>query len=69
MRGYEKAYGGLRRVARRRVLVLRRTSVTNVDNVITVPKDSLEAAPVGRLTPTTRRRFDAALRGALDIRS
>jgi hypothetical protein len=35
---------------------------------MTVPKEALEAEPSGRLTQTTRRRLDAALRWALDIR-
>ena len=47
---------------------LRRISVVNVDNVLTVPKEALETEPIGRLTETTRRRLDAALRWALDIR-
>jgi mRNA-degrading endonuclease toxin of MazEF toxin-antitoxin module len=47
---------------------LRRISVVNVDNVLTVPKEALETEPIGRLTQTTRRRLDAALRWALDIR-
>jgi mRNA interferase MazF len=44
-------------------------SVANCDNLETVPKSALEAAPVGRLPPGNVRRLDQALRFALGIRS
>jgi mRNA-degrading endonuclease toxin of MazEF toxin-antitoxin module len=47
---------------------LGRSSVVNVDNLLTVPKDLLEPGPVGRLEKASRRRLDEALRWALDIR-
>ena len=37
------------------------------DNVITVPKDALDPAPVGRLNLAKRVELDRALRFALDI--
>jgi mRNA-degrading endonuclease toxin of MazEF toxin-antitoxin module len=47
---------------------LGRGSVVNVDNVLTVPKELLDADPIGRLTSSSRRNLDQALRWALDIR-
>ena len=47
---------------------LGRDSVVNVDNVLTVPKELLEPDPIGSLGAAARRRLDAALRWALDIR-
>jgi mRNA-degrading endonuclease toxin of MazEF toxin-antitoxin module len=47
---------------------LGRASVVNVDNVLTVPKGSLDAEPIGELSAVSRRSLDAALRWALDIR-
>ncbi len=44
-------------------------AVINVDNVLTVPKVLLEPDPIGRLGEIPRRRLDAALRWALDIRT
>ena len=41
--------------------------VITCDNVITVPKERLDPAPVGALTPAQRIRLDQALRFALDI--
>ena len=46
-----------------------RASVINVDNLLTVPKVLLEPDPIGRLGEIPRRRLDAALRWALDIRT
>ena len=43
------------------------TSVIACDNVITVPKISFDAVPVGRLDAAKRAELDAALRYALDI--
>jgi mRNA interferase MazF len=48
---------------------LRHASVVNVDNVVTIPKDLVELEPIGRLGDRARRRLDAALRWALDIRT
>ncbi len=48
---------------------LGRASVINVDNLLTVPKVLLEPDPIGRLGEIPRRRLDAALRWALDIRT
>lgn len=44
------------------------SSVANCDNLLTVPKDVLDAEPVGRLGPAGVRALDKALRHALDIR-
>ena len=41
--------------------------VISCDNLITIPIDVLDDAPVGRLNETTRARLDRALRYALDI--
>jgi mRNA interferase MazF len=41
--------------------------VISCDNVITVPIDALDDAPVGHLDEITRARLDQALRYALDI--
>jgi mRNA interferase MazF len=41
--------------------------VISCDNVITVPLDVLDPAPVGRLDEVKRAELDAALRYALDI--
>jgi mRNA interferase MazF len=43
------------------------TSVINCDNLITVPLQRLDAAPVGRLSDHSRVALDRALRYALDI--
>jgi len=43
------------------------TSVVTCDNVITVPKVTFDAAPVGHLGTTKRVALDQALRYALDI--
>ena len=42
-------------------------SVINCDNIITVPLDSLDRRPVGRLDEIKRAALDRALRYALDI--
>jgi len=42
-------------------------SVITCDNVITIPRDSLDAEPVGRLDLRARASLDQALRYALDI--
>jgi mRNA interferase MazF len=42
-------------------------SVISCDNLITIPKAILDAAPVGRLGPAKRAALDRALRYALDI--
>ncbi len=47
---------------------LGRASVVNVDNVLTVAKESLDPDPIGRLGEKARRELDGALRWALDIR-
>jgi mRNA interferase MazF len=41
--------------------------VISCDNVLTVPIDGLDAAPVGHLDVVTRAELDRALRYALDI--
>jgi mRNA interferase MazF len=41
--------------------------VINCDNVVTVPKERLDPAPVGFLGPGQRIDLDRALRFALDI--
>lgn len=41
--------------------------VISCDNVITIPIESLDARPVGRLDETGRARLDASLRYSLDI--
>lgn len=41
--------------------------VITCDNVITVPLDDLDAAPIGHLDEITRAELDRALRFALDI--
>lgn len=41
--------------------------VINCDNVLTVPVDSLDRNPVGRLNEVKRSELDRALRYALDI--
>ena len=43
------------------------TSVITCDNVITVPKATFDAEPVGRLGTTKRVALDRSLRYALDI--
>jgi len=43
------------------------SGVINCDNVVTVPKDRLDPAPVGSLGPGQRIDLDRALRFALDI--
>lgn len=47
---------------------LRAKSVISCDNLITVPLDLFDRAPVGRLGAAARRQLDRALRYALDIR-
>jgi mRNA-degrading endonuclease toxin of MazEF toxin-antitoxin module len=47
---------------------LGRSSVINVDNVLTVPKDLLEPDPIGRLGEAASKRLDVAIRWTLDIR-
>ena len=42
--------------------------VVSCDNLLTVPKASLDPAPVGRVEGQRRVDLDAALRYALDIR-
>jgi mRNA interferase MazF len=42
-------------------------SVISCDNLITVPIDALDPAPVGHLGLEARMRLDQALRYALDI--
>lgn len=42
-------------------------SVISCDNVITIPVDSLDDAPVGQLALEARTALDEALRYALDI--
>lgn len=42
--------------------------VVTCDNLLTVPKDLLNARPVGSLDEVTRAQLDRALRYALDIR-
>jgi mRNA interferase MazF len=44
------------------------TSAISCDNVITVPRASLDTAAVGRLDEVKRGELDRALRYALDIR-
>jgi mRNA interferase MazF len=44
------------------------TGVVSCDNLITVPKDALDARPVGHLDLHARIELDRALRYALDIR-
>ena len=41
--------------------------VISCDNVITIPLDVLDDAPVGRLDEVSRARLDQALRYSLDI--
>ena len=43
------------------------TSVISCDNVITIPKPALDAAPVGHVSAAKRVILDQALRYALDI--
>ncbi len=43
-------------------------SVINCDSLVTIPKVSLDEAPVGRLNEVKRAELDRALRYALDIR-
>lgn len=47
---------------------LKRASVVNVDNVLTVPKELLAPHPIGRLGEAASRRLDAAISWALDVR-
>jgi len=42
-------------------------SVITCDNVLTVPQDVLDVAPIGRLGIAKRAELDRALRYALDI--
>jgi mRNA interferase MazF len=46
---------------------LAEASVISCDNVITVPVDALDSAPVGHLGLEARIRLDQGLRYALDI--
>ena len=43
------------------------TSVINYDNLVTIPKDLLDSAPVGQLGVRARVDLDRAMRYALDI--
>jgi mRNA interferase MazF len=43
-------------------------SVITCDNLLTIPQDMLDPAPLGRLDEARRARLDQALRYALDIR-
>jgi mRNA interferase MazF len=42
-------------------------SVVSCDNLVTVPKNDMDAEPVGRLDLEKRAELDGALRYALDI--
>ena len=42
--------------------------VINCDNIVTIPKQSLDRNPTGRLDERKRAELDRALRYALDIR-
>jgi mRNA interferase MazF len=42
-------------------------SVVTCDNIITIPRRTLDPAPVGRIGATKRAGLDQALRYALDI--
>lgn len=43
-------------------------SAISCDNILTVPLDALDPAPVGRIDPVRRAELDRAIRYALDIR-
>lgn len=43
------------------------TSVISCDNLLTIPVDRFDDAPVGHLAPRARARLDHALRYALDV--
>ncbi len=47
---------------------LGRASVVNVDNILTVPKELIGPDRIGQLGEEARRRLDAAIRWALDVR-